>query len=84
MDKWKVTGLLAALIMVAGCSGEIELSCDEPRLYQEAVAGPRLEAPEGLDELDSFREMPVPEAAPRPERPEGSPCLDLPPSIRSD
>ena len=28
-------------------------------------------------------EMPVPEANPRPERPEGSPCLELPPQIEA-
>ena len=35
--------------------------------------------PDDLDAPEAYLEMPVPEANPRPERPKGSPCLELPP-----
>ena len=77
--------LLAALLnglgVLAACGSEVDLACDEPRRYQQAVQNERLRAPEDLDAPQPFLEMPVPEANPRPERPEGSPCLDLPPRI---
>ncbi|MGW8368795.1 MAG: hypothetical protein ACWGPN_08965 [Gammaproteobacteria bacterium] len=81
-------GLLAAVLMsllagLAGCGGEVDLTCDEPRRYQEAVQSERLRAPDGLDTPQPYLEMPVPEANPRPERPKGSPCLDLPPRIQA-
>ena len=73
----------AMLAVMSGCGigGEIDNTCDDVRLYQLAAEGRRLETPEGLDELDEFREMPLPEASPRPPRPAGRPCLDLPPAI---
>ena len=71
-------GLIAGM---AACGGEKDLTCDDPRRYQEAVQNERLRAPEDLDAPQPYLEMPVPEANPRPERPKGSPCLDLPPRI---
>lgn len=76
--------LLVALngfAVLAACGGEVDLTCDDPRRYQEAVQNDRLRTPEDLDAPQPFLEMPVPEANPRPERPKGSPCLDLPPRI---
>lgn len=72
---------LNAFVVLAGCGGGVDLTCDEPRRYQEAVQNERLRTPEDLDAPQPFLEMPVPEANPRPERPKGSPCLDLPPRI---
>ena len=74
--------LLGVLSLLAACGGEARLSCDEPRRYQQAVNSERLQTPEDLDTLQTSLEMPVPEANPRPERPEGSPCLELPPQIQ--
>jgi hypothetical protein len=73
--------LLSVPGVLAACGGEARLTCDEPRRYQQAVDHERLQTPEGLDGLQPFLEMPVPQANPRPERPEGSPCLELPPQI---
>jgi uncharacterized lipoprotein len=73
-------GLLAAL---AGCGGEVDLTCDDPSPYQEAIQNERLRTPEDLDAPQPSREMPIPQANPRPERPKGSPCLDLPPRIQA-
>lgn len=72
---------LGAVAGLAGCGGTVDMTCDEVQLYQRAEQRPRLAVPEGLDSLDPMREMPLPEASPRPERPEGSPCLDMPPTV---
>jgi hypothetical protein len=67
--------------LVAGCGGTVDITCDEVEYYQTAKIGKRVEAPEGLDDLDPIREMPLPEASPRDPRPAGSPCFDRPPQI---
>lgn len=77
--------LLVSTVMLAGvaaCGGtDTQQSCDDVRRYQLAEEGPRLSTPDDLDDLEPLREMPLPQANPRPPRPEGSPCIDLPPSI---
>ncbi|NOX68366.1 MAG: hypothetical protein GXP15_04200 [Gammaproteobacteria bacterium] len=76
---------LALIIMVctvfAGCAKD--LSCDDPQRYQKARAGTRIDAPDDLDELEASKELTVPSASPRDARPDGSPCLDLPPVLQS-
>ena len=84
MTIFKVGVALIATVALGGCGGKGKLrSCDDPERYQESVQNDRLRAPDDLDNLDSLREMPVPEANPTPERPPGSPCLELPPRIFS-
>ena len=78
-----VTISLGLLTGLAGCGGEVDLTCDDPSPYQEAIQNERLRTPEDLDAPQPAREMPIPEANPRPERPKGSPCLDLPPRIQA-
>lgn len=78
-----VLAILALLTGVAACGGNKIQSCDDVRRYQLAEKGQRLSTPDDLDALEPLREMPLPQANPRPPRPEGSPCLDLPPSILS-
>ena len=75
--------VLTSVLALAGCGGEVNLTCDDVQRYQLAAGGKRIEAPEDLNDLDPLRELPLPSAAPRPPRPEGSPCLDLPPTILS-
>jgi len=76
--------ILLAIAQLGACGGNknVDLSCDKPRFYQHAEDGTRIEVPEDLDPLDELREMPLPEAAPRPARPPGSPCVDRPPGVR--
>lgn len=81
MTKLGFASLLLATVALAGCNTTIDRTCDEVRLYQLAMEGRRIETPEDLDELDELKEIPLPEASPRPPRPEGSPCLDLPPRV---
>ncbi|MDZ7643845.1 MAG: hypothetical protein U5K76_06240 [Woeseiaceae bacterium] len=71
---------LAALLLGA-CSGTPD--CLEPRVYQQAVAGKRIEAPEGLDSLPAEREMTIPQASPQAPPPPGE-CIDAPPTLRTD
>lgn len=73
-----VIALCAGFLAACG-SDNIKLSCDEPRLYQQATESRRIEAPEGLSDLDPAKEMRVPDAAPIAAREPGSPCLDIPP-----
>ena len=76
-----LTVLLSVLAGLAACGGQADLTCDKPQRYQQALENERLRTPEDLDAPEAYLEMPVPEANPRPERPKGSPCLDLPPRI---
>lgn len=64
------------------CSKDVDLTCDDVQIYQLAVAGKRVTAPEGLDDLDPLKEMPLPKASPQAARPAGSVCIDSPPQIK--
>lgn len=75
------TVCLSILAALAACGGGVDLTCDEPRRYQQALENERLKAPEELSAPEPYLEMPVPQANPRPERPKGSPCIDLPPRL---
>ena len=79
----KLVVVLAASSLFAGCFGskDVDLSCDEPKFYEGARDGARIRAPEGLDELDEYKVMPVPEVASAEPRPAGSPCVDRPPDL---
>jgi uncharacterized lipoprotein len=74
-----VVVLLAASL---GACGGTEVACDKVQVYQRAELTPKVEAPEGMDQLDPNREMPMPQASPRPPREPGSPCVDRPPEIK--
>lgn len=82
----KATILFASLFGLVGLSacGDVNLTCEDPELYQLAERHDRVEAPEDLDDLEPLREMPLPEASPAPPRPPGSPCIDRPPSVLSE
>ena len=77
--------LVSIALALSGCfgSGEIKETCDEPEPYQTERQGKRIEVPEDLDPLDTFKEMPVPEAE-TPPRPAGARCITAPPSIRTE
>ena len=81
MRNTKLLVLVALMAGVSACSSNE--TCDDVKRYQLATEGKRLETPDDLDDLEALREMPLPEASPRPPPPEGSPCIDLPPSILS-
>lgn len=72
---------LVAGVLSGACGSS--LTCDDVKAYERAREGARIEAPEGLDDLEASRELLIPRASPREPRPEGAPCLDLPPSIQA-
>ena len=74
--------LLAGTALISGCGNN--MTCDEPQPYQASHQGVRIAAPEGMDDLQSFKELKVPEASPQQAMPEGSPCLELPPALRGN
>lgn len=70
------------LIACGGQSKDIAASCDDRNQpYEAATEHAKIKAPEGLDDLDRMKELPLPEAAPRPDRPADAPCLELPPGV---
>ena len=83
MDFLKMTMPLAVLLMLAACGGANSV-CEKPKLYEQSALGKRIEAPAGLDQLQADREMTIPEVSPRDPRPEGSPCLELPPTFSTN
>jgi hypothetical protein len=74
-----ISCVVIAAMAIAGCGNK--QTCDEPQFYESATGGKRIEAPDDLDELQSFKEMVIPEASPRPPREPGSGCLDRPPTL---
>jgi len=74
---------LCLALSLSGCGRDkIKDNCDEAQPYQSIVASKRVVSPEGLDPLDEFKEMPIPKAE-TPPRPEGSRCIESPPSVLS-
>ena len=78
-----VTALLIGGCGIFGGDEEVEEHCFEEQAYQMERLNDRIEVPEGLDNLDEFKEMPIPTAE-TPPRPEGSVCITTPPSVRSE
>ena len=74
--------IILPMLALSACGGDDAiLECEQGGSYLNAVETPRVRAPEDLDNLDSLREMPLPEASPRGDRPAGSGCLEAPPTV---
>ena len=73
--------LLGAFLLLTACGGTPDLTCDKDSPYKNAQSAPPVKAPEGLDNLDPLKAVPLPEANPQAPRPKGMNCLDLPPEI---
>lgn len=76
-------GLLLTVAAMTGACGGTSITCDEPQVYQASNAGERIVAPEGLSDLQSIKELKIPEPSPQQPRPEGAPCLERPPVYQS-
>lgn len=72
--------MIAVLFAIAACGESKMLECDSGP-YLTAVRAPKVQAPEGLDNLDPMNELPLPAASPRDPRPADGPCLEHPPQI---
>lgn len=86
MSKWRQLAVLMVATMVAACGNNEprEIDCDANLKYLNRVEGKRVVAPEGLDQLNEYAEMPIPRADPNaPKMPEGV-CNDEPPVIGAD
>ena len=67
--------------ILAGCGADaFVVECDDGP-YLAADRAPRVEAPEGLDNLNPLNEMPLPSASPQEPWPADGPCLERPPQI---
>ena len=82
MTVLKMSVIATMTVLIAGCGGTPR--CQEPQPYESSELGKRIEAPEGLDPLNAGNEMTIPEASPRPPRPENAPCLEFPPSFQTE
>jgi len=77
-----MAAVLSLFVGLSGCGrGDIRDDCAEAKPYQSVVAGKRIVVPEGLDSLESFKEMPVPKAETAP-RPDGARCIESPPAVK--
>ena len=74
--------MIAVLFVLAGCGGSKMLECDTGP-YLAAARAPKVQAPEGLDNLDPLAEAPLPAASPQQPQPdpEEGTCLEHPPQI---
>jgi hypothetical protein len=79
---FRSSALLGAALIAGACGGADV--CEKPKHYQTSQPGKRIEVPEGLDSLNSAREMTIPEPSPRDPRPANAPCLEVPPSYGGD
>lgn len=82
MSRAGVILFLLASVLTSGC-GRAPI-CDELAFYELAEGGKRIVAPEGLDNLDEFKEMVIPEASSRAPRDLSAGCLDKPPTLSTD
>ena len=79
--KFAAIAVIFSVFGLAACGGPGKLQCDNEGAYLAASPTPRVRAPEGMDELESYREVPVPEASPQVERPADGRCLEAPPPV---
>lgn len=76
--------IIFVLVGLQACSRDVDMTCEEVRIYQLAEPSKRVVVPEDLDSLELLREIPLPEASPQAVRPAGSKCIDMPPLIQLD
>ena len=86
MTLARVSAIILVLALTSGLAAcgkdEIRTSCDEPRPYQLVTKGDKVVVPEGLDPLDEYKEMRIPEAQAAAQQPAAGKCLESPPAIR--
>ena len=85
MTKGQLLAVLFLIVSLSACGGNDtrEIDCEDNLRFQDRTVGKRVVAPEGLDQLDEYEEMPIPKAD--PEAPQMAPgkCDDMPPVIQT-
>ncbi len=77
----KITMLLAGTSLLTACGGAPK--CESEGRYMLSQEGRRIEAPDDLDDLQSYKEMTIPQASPRGPREDTSKCIEAPPELSS-
>jgi hypothetical protein len=76
--------IVSSMVLLASLTAcgkdKIHVTCDKPQAYQAIVASKPVVVPDGLEPLDKYKEMPIPNAE-SPPRPEGAGCIENPPTI---
>lgn len=76
----KMVLVLAGASTTAACIGGPP-KCETLGRYQLSQEGRRIQAPDDLDDLASFKEMTIPQASPRTFETEAGRCLEMPPAL---
>lgn len=71
--------LLAITSLQAACVGPPK--CETEGRYRLSQEGQRIQAPDGLDDLESYKEMTIPRASPQQPHADTGRCLEAPPGI---
>ena len=67
--------------LLTACAGAP--TCESEGRYMQSREGKRIQAPDDLDDLASFKEMTIPQASPRAPRDDTGKCLEAPPALPS-
>ena len=84
ITKIKTILILSIGVALSGCSffGTTADTCEEPKFYEVAAEGNRIEAPDDLDNIASHKALVIPEASPRPPHDRSAGCIDKPPTLQ--
>ncbi|MFQ5549426.1 MAG: hypothetical protein ACE5FV_14120 [Woeseia sp.] len=75
--------LLSGASLLTSCFFGGPPKCDTEAGYQLSEGGERIEVPEDLNDLQSYKEMTIPEASPQQQNDSPNRCLEMPPPISS-
>ena len=83
MSRVRLVAVMVTGILLSACGGNDtkEVVCENDLRYQNRVVGKHIVVPEGLDQLDEYKEMPTPQADPSAPQPKPGTCDDMPPVI---
>ncbi len=73
--------LLAGMSLLTACGGAPK--CESEGRYMLSREGHRIEAPDDLNDLESYKELTIPQASPRAPREDTGRCIEAPPEISS-
>ena len=83
-DIIKVTVSLVTMSFLMACAIGQPPPCETEGLYQLSRSGQRIQVSSDLDDLESYKEMTIPEGSPRQTLPDSDRCLEMPPEVFRD